>query len=121
MSLQGATISYPFRPDQRGTLATVSEREQIVAESIASIIETRKGERVMLPDYGISDYVFSVRDAGFAARLAYEVEQQVKRYEPLVRRIRAQIGTLEDEKFIGGFTTDEQRTVVNVEYTVRGS
>ena len=96
MSLQGSCLSHPFRPDVRGTLATISSREAIVAESIKSIIETRQGERVMVPDYGIPDFVFSVVDFGFAARVAYFVERAIRNYEPLVDQVKIKPGELTD-------------------------
>jgi hypothetical protein len=69
----------------------------------------------MMPDYGIPDFVFSVIDAGFAARLAHFIEQQVRRYEPLVERINARAGSVSDS------LSDQQRAAVIVEYTERGS
>jgi len=94
----------------------------MIRESIAAIIETRKGERVMLPDYGIADYVFSVVDGGFAARLGYEVKIQIERYEPLVASVQVQAGTqAEDGQFISRLVVDEQRVALLVTYTARGS
>lgn len=87
MNLQGSTISFPFRVDARGTLVTTDERGIVVAQAIADIIETRRGERVMMPDYGIDDYVFAVQNFSFAARLAFHLEEQIVRYVPLVRSV----------------------------------
>lgn len=121
MSIQGATLSHPVRPDQRGTLAVVSRRSSIIEESIRAIVETRQGERVMLPDYGIPDFVFEVMDAGFTARVAYFVEQQIRRYEPLVDQVRTMVGYMvNDETFIPGFVENQQVAAVAVEYTERG-
>jgi phage baseplate assembly protein W len=121
MIIQGSTLSFPFRPDVRGTLATISKKSAIIGESIRLIIETRQGERVMLPDYGIPDFVFEVMDAGFTARLAYFIEQQIRRYEPLVDQVKARIGFIDDERFTPGFTEDAQIAAVQVEYIERGS
>src|SRR5215470_8860233 len=105
MPVQGKTLSHPVRPDQRGALAVLSGRAEIVEESIRAIVETCQGERVMLPDYGIPDFVFSVMDAGFTARVAYFVERQILRYEPLVATARARVGFLDDgDRFVPGFT-----------------
>ncbi len=60
MNLHGSVLSFPLRADRRGTLTTTNDRQRIVEESILSILETRQGERSMLPDYGIPDFVFSV-------------------------------------------------------------
>jgi len=121
---QGSWLRHPIQPDVRGTLATSAGRQSSVAEmaaaSITAIIETRQGERVMVPDYGIPDFVFSVVDAGFGARLAYFLEQQIQNYEPLVDQVTAQFGSLDDDNaFVAGL--QQGRVVISVTYTVRGS
>lgn len=121
MNFSGSTISHPFRPDQRGTLATINTGAEIISESITAILEIRQGERVMMPDYGIPDYVFEVIDAGFAARLAYSLEEQIKRYEPLVERVKVTVGIFDDGRFESGVTTDPHRAAVRIVYTERGS
>jgi phage baseplate assembly protein W len=118
----GSCLSFPIRTDLRGTLATEREPEKIVEQSIMSIIGTRQGERVMLPNYGIPDFVFSVMDGGFAVRLAFFIEQQLLRYEPLVESVKARAGSLREGAFVSDpAVADAQRAVVSVEYTLRGS
>lgn len=111
MSLQGSCLAFPVAADNRGTLATISDRAAIIEQSIASIIETRQGECVMLPDYGIPDFVFAVMDAGFAARLAYFVEQQIRKYEPLAGWVKVTVQN----------AGDRQQAALRVAYTERGS
>lgn len=121
MSFQGSKLSFPFRVDeQRGSLATVSDRVRIVEQSIVDFIETRKGERVMLPEYGISDYIFAVMDAGFAARLVFDIER-VMDYEPLLESIEARAGLLLNDQFSPGFTEDQHHAAVSVNFMVSGS
>jgi len=122
MTIYGSCLTHPIRPDQRGMLATSANRREMIAQSIASIIETRQGERVMCPDYGIPDFVFAVIDAGFTARLGYAVEQQVKAYEPLVDKVKVRIGTLNGaEVFVPAFVEEQQIAAVQIEFTERGS
>jgi len=119
MSLQGSCLSHPFRADVRGMLATIATREAIVAESIKSIIETRQGERVMVPDYGIPDFVFSVADFSFAARMGYFVGKQILNYDPLVEEVKITAGELTDEGFIAGLA--QGRVALHVAVRERGS
>lgn len=119
MSLHGSCLSHPIRADVRGTLATIDSREAIVAESIRAIVETRQGERVMVPDYGIPDFVFDVVDFAFAARLGYWVEKQVLNYEPLVSSVRVTPGEMTDDGFRAGLAVG--RVALSIAYTVRGS
>jgi len=88
MNLHGSTISFPFRTDARGTLVTTADRYEVISQAITDIIETRRGERVMMPDYGIPDFAFAVQNFSFAARLAFLLDQQIKRYVPLVKSVR---------------------------------
>lgn len=109
MNLHGSTLSFPFRADVRGSTATTAERAQIISEAIADVLETRQGERVMMPDYGIPDFVFAVQDFSFAPRLAFYLEEQILRYVPLVKTV-----TVRAE-------TDEQgRAIVSLQYTEVG-
>lgn len=72
-----------------------------------------------MPDYGIPDMIFSVVNAGFAARFAYVVERQIKNYEPLVETVKVRAGSAENE---GTFdlAPNLHRAAIEVTYTVRG-
>jgi len=100
MNLSGSTIQFPFRSDARGTFVVTGNREDLVSQAIADLIETRRGERVMLPDYGIDDYVFAVQNSSFAARLEFHLEEQIRRYVPLVRTVTVKVRTDESGKAI---------------------
>lgn len=108
-NLTGSTLSFPFAPDIRGSLKTISNRSEQIVQAIADVLETRKGERVMIPDYGISDWIFAVQDFGFAARLAYELETQILRYVPLVRLVS-----------VKSATDGENRAIIELQYTEVG-
>ena len=87
-------LSHPFRLSTTGTVATVEQGSaQAVAEQIAMLCSTHKGERVMLPDFGLSDPAFVGIDQA-------EVALGVNLYGPKVRisRIKASVpkdGTVE--------------------------
>lgn len=110
MNIQGSTIGFPFRADNRGSLATISDKWSIIVEAIADILETRQGERVMLPDYGLPDFVFSVQDFSFAARLAFHLEEQIVKYVPLVQSVQ-----------VKSSTDEEGRAIVELSYAEVGS
>lgn len=109
MNLHGSNLDFPLRPDVRGTVATRSDRSGIISQAIADLIETRRGERVMMPDYGLPDFIFSVMDLGFAARLAYHLEEQILKYVPLVASVT--IATVAD---------GEGRAEISLTYTEVG-
>jgi phage baseplate assembly protein W len=82
MNLVGSTLKSPFRADQRGTLETVSDPDVLTEQAIITVLRTRQGERVMMPDFGLPDLVFAVAGPAFAARLAFHIEEQVRAYVP---------------------------------------
>lgn len=52
-------ISFPFRLAPNGTIATVDQdTDDARIEAVAVLVLTRKGERTLAPDYGISDPAF---------------------------------------------------------------
>lgn len=109
MNIHGSTISFPFCPDVRGSVATTANRSEQIAQAIADILETRQGERVMVCDYGIPDFVFAVQDFGFAARIAFHLEEQILRYVPLVESV--QVLSARDS---------ENRAVIEIQYAEVG-
>lgn len=109
MTLAGSTIHFPFRVDPRGTFVVSDDRSEIVSQAIEDLIETRRGERVMMPDYGIDDFIFEVQNASFAARFEYHLEQQILRYVPLVQTVT-----------VTASTEENGRAVANVRYTLAG-
>lgn len=105
MNLAGSKIDFPFRPDVRGEFATTANRADIIAQAIQDILETRRGERVMMPDYGLNDFIFSVQDVSFATRLAYHLDEQIKKYSPLVADLR-----------ITASNDSEGRAIIEIQY-----
>tara|TARA_Y100000361_G_C10911578_1_gene214273 strand:+ start:80 stop:385 length:306 start_codon:yes stop_codon:yes gene_type:complete len=59
-------LSYPFRIDFNNLrFGTVnSESDTYKAEQVSAFIRTEKGERVLFPEFGIDDPVFSGFDSG---------------------------------------------------------
>lgn len=51
-------LSFPFRLTPAGNVATVEDgTEDAAAEAVAVLALTRKGERTLVPDFGITDPV----------------------------------------------------------------
>lgn len=107
MNIHGSTIQFPFQADRRGSTATTDDRQEILTQAIADIIETRQGERVMMPDYGIPDFVFAVQDFSFAPRLAFFLEEQILKYVPLIRSVKAKAETDEEGRAFVSLSYEE--------------
>lgn len=53
-------LSHPFRLEANGAVATVEDdTEEAYAEGIAVLALTRKGERDLVPDFGLTDPAFN--------------------------------------------------------------
>lgn len=61
------SLSYPFRLDDYGNIATTTDSTKIWADRVRSVIGTVLGERVMRPEFGSK-----VAFAAFATRSAME-------------------------------------------------
>jgi phage baseplate assembly protein W len=111
MELHGSVIDFPPRIDPKtGSLVTTSDKQRIIRQAIEDILETRKFERVMIPDYGLPDFLFAAVDAGFAARIAFHLRDQIDKYCPLVEAVTARADV-----------DDSGRAVVTVTYRERAS
>lgn len=52
-------LSHPFRLQRNGSVATVTDgTDEANAEGIAILAMTRKGERDLVPDFGLADPTF---------------------------------------------------------------
>lgn len=52
-------LSHPFRLERNGSVATVTDgTDEANAEGIAVLALTRKGERDLVPDFGLTDPAF---------------------------------------------------------------
>lgn len=89
---------------------TTDDRRDVIAQAIADVIETRRGERVMVPEYGIPDFVFAVQNWSFVPRLKYLLTRQMKAFVPLVKSVTIETAVAEDG-----------RSIWNVRYTEVGS
>lgn len=78
----GRGLRFPLSIDGRGRLAT-SEGEQRVEESIAFILGTRLGERVMLPAFGCAanNMLFAGNDARTIGLLRHAVRESLATFE----------------------------------------
>jgi hypothetical protein len=107
--IQGSCLSLPIRADARGSLATVSGLAATEVE-IISVIETVQGERLLMPDFGLPDFAFSVKGTGASKALAYLLRQQVLTYVPLVESLD-----------VTGVEAGEHEINIHIVWRARGS
>lgn len=85
-------IKFPFTLAEGGV--ETSQDLENIRESIWTILSTRRGERVMRPDFGSNwfDLIDSPVNRTFLARLKFETVKAIKEWEPRVKLLRVQAG-----------------------------
>lgn len=109
----GRGISFPFRVDQSGSIATSSGVEDIDS-SIRMILTTAPGERLMRPHFGckIWELLFEPINANTLGLMSEAVREAIGRWEPRV--------TLEDVR-LDPSQQDVGAVFINIDYIVRAT
>ena len=83
--LYGRGLAFPPQVGANGQLLW-SEGEQNVRESIAIILRTRPGERVMLPEFGcdLEQFLFEPNTVSTLRLIQEEVQRALTRFEPRI-------------------------------------
>jgi hypothetical protein len=85
-------LSFPFRKAGDG-FPPASQGDSHIWESIQQILLTRRGERVMNPEFGsnLQDIVFENNDDDMAVAMGvFEIKQSLARWEPRINIIDVQ-------------------------------
>ncbi len=82
----GRGWSFPVQFSEGHPTADLSEHEVDIRESLIILLSTRKGERVMRPNYGtiVRDMIFEPLDTTTASLIGEEVKRAILLYEPRV-------------------------------------
>lgn len=88
-SFLGRGWKFPIQVDGQNGKVLVSEYEEDIKEAIHIIIMTRKGERVMRPDFGcdIHDHLFDVIDYTMLKQMEAKVQNALVYWEPRITDI----------------------------------
>lgn len=81
MILRG--ISYPLQLNGKGGLK-LSTGSDIIKEQIISALETRPGERIMIPLYGMSEHIFNAYGPSV---IISDIENQIQRWVPEAKNV----------------------------------
>lgn len=96
----GVGFHFPIQVDRAtGKMKTVSLEEDI-RQSIPIILMTRKGERVMRPDFGcnIYDYAFDTTDYTTLVQMQNAVRDALVRWEPRITDIKVHIDNSQEQE-----------------------
>lgn len=96
------------------SLISDSQNEEKIRESIAIILGTAKGERVMHPDFGcgINELVFEVNNSTTRTLVAFHIQEALREWE---RRIEVLDVTAQSDPKEGN------RLLISINYRIRSS
>lgn len=110
----GVGFHFPIEVDEAtGKMKMVSLEEDIV-QAIRIILMTRKGERVMRPDFGcdIYDYAFDTMDYTTLVQMEHAVREALIRWEPRITDIEVRINDEQEQEGV---------LLIEISYTVRST
>lgn len=110
----GRGFKFPIQVDKvTGKMQMVSYEEDI-KEAIYIILMTRKGERIMNPEFGcgVHDYAFGTMDYTTLSMMEREVREAITLWEPRITDLDVVL-SVEDEQ--------EGCVYINISYTVRST
>lgn len=79
-------ISFPPRKEGKAGFFAITTDEELIKESIYVILNTRKGEMPMNPNFGTSvdSALFETVDKAMQGILCQQIQQDIETYEPRV-------------------------------------
>ena len=82
----GVGWKFPVEVDETTGRIRTSSYEEDIKEAIKIIMMTRKGERMMMPDFGceIHNYVFETMDVSVLVRMEEEILRALIMWEPRI-------------------------------------
>lgn len=89
----GRGLHFPVGIDPVTGRIRTSSYEESIKESIYLILMTRKGERVMQPEFGcgIQDYVFESMDYGTLSKMSTSVTNALIMWEPRIDEVEVNV------------------------------
>ena len=110
----GTGFSFPIEVDEAtGRMKTVSLEEDI-QQAIHIILMTRKGERVMHPDFGcdIHKYAFDTMDYTTLVQMENAIREALMIWEPRITDVEVHINDEQDEEGV---------LLIEISYMVRST
>ena len=84
--MSALAIKLPLLKDDADGFKTIKSFRNLIKQNLKMLILTNKGERVMIPNYGvgINQFLFEHYDSSTFARIETEILEQVSLYMPVV-------------------------------------
>lgn len=89
----GRGWKFPVQVDEATGYIKMSEYEEDIKEAIRVVLMTRKGERVMLPQFGcgIQEFAFDTMEPTVLLQMQMEIQNALIIWEPRITDIQVQV------------------------------
>lgn len=113
-SFLGRGFKFPIQVDEITGKMKTSSYEEDIKEAIYIILMTKKGERIMNPDFGcgVHDYVFGTMDYTSLNMMEREVKEALMLWEPRITDLNVNLEVDEEE---------EGCVIIYIDYVVRST
>lgn len=110
----GTGWKFPIEVDEITGRIKMSNYEEDIKESIGIIMRTRKGERMMMPEFGcdLYEYVYETMDDSSLSRMENEIMNALIVWEPRITDIEVRVYRNENT---------EGQLDISVKYVVRST
>ncbi len=107
----GVGWKFPVKVDEATGRIKTSQYEEDIQEAIRIIIMTRKGERLMRPEFGcgLQEYLFQGMDYDTTTQMCKEIQRALINWEPRITDVDIDV------------KTDDGKMLIHVSYVVRAT
>ena len=97
----GRGPAFPFRPGVDGRLSYVDGME-LIRQSVATILDTEPGERVMLPTFGcgLRRYLMEPNSLATRSAMAEDISTSLQLWEPRITLVNVAVTPGEDPSLV---------------------
>lgn len=94
-------LDYGLKKDAAGNIIIITNND-VISQSIKTILSTSKGERIMLPEFGsnLKEYIFEPLDISTGELIILEVEEALERWEDRISIIDVRVEEEPDDNII---------------------
>lgn len=113
-SFLGRGFKFPIQADEMTGKMKTSAYDEDIKEAIYLILMTRKGERIMKPEFGcgVHDYAFGTLDYTSLSMMERSVREALALWEPRITDVEVNL-TVDDKK--------DSCVLISIDYTVRST
>lgn len=97
-------LKFPFGSLEEGKFLKKASDVEMIKSNLRQLLLTRRGERVMLPNFGtnLKNYLMEPLDQALLSQIRREISESIYKYAPDVNLNSIQVFPLDQPSFSGG-------------------